>query len=1304
MASYGKLSEFHPEAESISAYLERVELFFTANSIADDKKVAVFLSVVGGKTYSLLRDLLAPEKPQDKSLPVLFQKLKEHYEPKPLVIAERFYFHRRDQGTNESIAEYIAELRRLATNCEFGEYLNDALRDRLVCGLRNTGIQKRLLSEANLTLAKAGEIAQGMEAAEKNAKRLQGGEAVPVNKVIPRREKTDGPVWRKQEKPCYRCGRSGHVPSACRFRDATCHKCQKKGHIAKACRSGPAAHRRKLQQESPQRGTRQVQAIEQGTVLDPEVEEFTMFRVGGKPHEPIVVTLSVNGQQLPMEVDTGAAVSVISSTTRANLFHSCPLSSTSTILTTYTGDRIPVVGEMKVEVSYGEQNAKLSLYVVEGQGPSLMGRDWIRQIRLDWKSIGMVSLTSKTEALLDKYAEVFEEGLGTINTFEASLSVKPECKPRFHKARPVPFALKPAIERELDRLEEAGIIQKVAHSLWAAPVVPVPKGDGQIRLCGDYKVTINPELEIDQYPLPKPEELFAKLAGGKRFTKIDLTHAYQQMILEESSRKFVTINTHRGLYQLTRLPFGVASAPALFQRVMDTMLQGIDKTICYIDDILVTGSTVEEHLQNLESVLKRLKQYGIRAKRAKCSFMSEKVEYLGHRIDSEGLHTMASKVEAISMAPQPRNVQELRSFLGLLHYYGKFLPGLATLLHPLNHLLKAGQKWTWTKKCTEAFEAAKKLLVTAPVLAHYDPSLPMKMAGDASAYGIGAVISHVYPDGSERPIAYASRTLTNAEKNYPQIEREALSLVYGIRKFHQYLYGRKFVLVTDHKPLTTLLGPKKSIPPLAAARLQRWALLLSAYTYEIEWKPTREHANADGLSRLPLQGEKPECQSSTADAAFVIGQVQALPVTAERLETATRQDYLLSKVHLYVREGWPSGLPDEFKPYLNRRQELSTEGDCLMWGNRVVIPQKLRSCIVDELHRGHPGMARMKSVARSYLWWPGLDKELEECVQNCVPCQTVKSAPALAPLHPWVWPSKPWKRVHLDFAGPFMGRMYLIAIDAHSKWPEVIEMTSTTAQKTIIELRRIFAAYGLPEQVVTDNGPQFVADEFATFMKMNGIKHIRCAPYHPSSNGAVERFVQTFKRAMKAGESDTFPLHQRLSNFLLAYRTTPHATTNRTPSELFIGHTLRTRLDLLRPTCDRVVDGRQARQKTDHDRRARSRELHVGQQVMARNLRQGVPWVAGVIVERLSPLTYLVQVDTGQLWKRHLDHLRVRGDKPVSEDTQPQESEWNFAESPEQPPPPETSRGPDVPTTSSVTRPVNRRYPQRHRQAPNRYM
>ena len=447
------------------------------------------------------------------------------------------------------------------------------------------------------------------------------------------------------------------------------------------------------------------------------------------------------------------------------------------------------------------------------------------------------AITVEVDQLLLKYNKVFTEGLGVMNNFEATLQLKEGARPKFCCARSVPFALKETIEKELDRLEAKGILEKVTHSEWAAPVVPVPKAEGQIRLCGDYKVTINPVLEVDQYPLPKPDNIFATLATGKYFSKIDLTHAYQKMKLKEDSRHLVTINTHRGLFRYTRLPFGVASAPSIFQKVMDTVLQGLPKVICYLDDILVSGATREEHLQNLENVLQRLQQYNIRAKRSKCAFMCESVDYLGHRIDATGLHTLSSKVKAVQNAPQPKNVQELRSFLGLLHYYGKFLPNLATLLHPLNALLKSGSKWVWSTECSKAFQAAKQLLVTAPVLAHYDPELPIRLAGDASAYGIGAVISHICEDGSERPIAFTSQTLSPAEMNYPQIEKEALSLIYGVTKFHQYLYGRKFVLVTDHCPLTTLLGPKQEIPPLAAARMQRWALVLSGTITPLSFGP-----------------------------------------------------------------------------------------------------------------------------------------------------------------------------------------------------------------------------------------------------------------------------------------------------------------------------------------------------------------------------------------------------------------------------------------------------------------------------------
>ena len=413
----------------------------------------------------------------------------------------------------------------------------------------------------------------------------------------------------------------------------------------------------------------------------------------------------------------------------------------------------------------------------------------------------------------------------------------------------------------------------------------------------------------------------------------------------------------------------------------------------------------------------------------------------------------------------------------------------------------------------------------------------MKLAADASAYGVGAVISHVMPDGAERPIAFASRTLTSSEKNYAQVEKEALALIFGVKKFHAYLYGREFTLVTDHKPLISILGPKKGIPPLAAARLQRWALLLSAHKYQVEFRPTEKHANADGLSRLPLTLKGGE-GSSSEPGLFNVNQINALPVTAKVIQGATRKDPQLSAVLRFTQRGWPAQVPEELKPFHIRRHEITTEEECLLWGMRVLIPKPLQGHM-EELHQDHPGVARMKALARSHVWWPGLDRDLESLAKSCVACQSVKQAPPVAPLRPWVWPTKPWERIHIDFAGPFQGKMYLIAVDAHSKWPEVYEMAQTTATKTITVLRHLFSTYGLPEQVVSDNGPQFTSEEFATFMKANGIKHVRVAPYHPAN------------------------------------RSTPHATTGEAPCSLFLGRIVRTRFDLLRPSLERRVGRKQ---------------------------------------------------------------------------------------------------------------------------------
>ena len=722
---------------------------------------------------------------------------------------------------------------------------------------------------------------------------------------------------------------------------------------------------------------------------------------------------------------------------------------------------------------------------------------------------------------------------------------------------------------------------------------------------------------------------------------MDLSQAYQQILLDDESKHYVTINIHMGLYQYTRLPFGVASAPAIFQKAMDLILQGLPGVICYIDDILVSGRTEEEQLFRLEEVLKRLKSYGLRVKKNKCAFIKESVEYLGHKVDASGLHPLSSKVEAITQAPEPQNVQQLRSFLGLLNYYGKFINNLATLLHPLNKLLQQNVKWCWSQECQMAFKQAKQKLVSSKVLAHYDIKLPIKLAADASSYGVGAVISHVYPDGTERPIAFASRTLTMAEQNYAQLEKEALGLVFGVKRFHPYLFGRSFTLVTDHRPLMTILGPKTGIPSLAAARLQRWAIVLSAYQYDIEFKRTAAHANADGLSRLPLPVTGTGDSIGVDVDVFNIAQIEALPVTFDQLEQATRRDVDLSQVWQYVQLGWPDVVQERLKPYSIRRDELTLQGNVLMWGIRVIVPNKLQDKVLSELHREHPGVVRMKSIARSYVWWPGLDQTIESVVKACSQCQVVKNTAPVAPLHPWIWPAQPWQRIHIDFAGPFMGKLFLLVVDAHSKWPEVREMKSTTAARTIEVLRQLFASHGLPEQVVSDNGPQFTAEEFAAFMKVNGIKHIRSTPYHPSTNGLVERFVQTFKRAMRAGESEGKSMEHRLANFLLTYRSTPHATTNVAPCDLFLKRHLRTRFDLLRPDRNREVSSKQAMYKKEHDVHSKLQEFFVGNHVLAKNfLNEGDKWIPGVVVERKGPLSYIVQIQTGAQWRRHVDQLR----------------------------------------------------------------
>lgn len=1263
MTHYGKIESFDEEVDDWNEYIERMEQYFCANEVVDgDKQRAILLSVCGGKTYKLIRNLVAPAKPTEKTFEELKQCVQQHLLPKPSVIVQRFKFNSRYRQPHESISAYVAELRRLSEFCEYGTTLDEMLRDRLVCGVRDEATQKRLLGESELTFKRAFELAQSLELASKNVAVLQHDETKatgllqPTNEQIHRlrpttqrqyQEKTSNIATRqpsyKTDRPngCSRCG-GRHEAKVCPFRQAECFACRKKGHTAARCFTKPQMPVQKTQSIRHQAQAHQLEEEEYSD--EGEVDVHTVQTVKTDRVKPVCVNVWLNNKPVSMEVDTGAAVTVLSEKTFKLINqgrHLLKLQKTKSKLRTYTGEQLSVLGEVVLKVQYDKQTADLVALVVPGKGPDLMGRTWLRQIRLNWGQILRLEKAGVQEQLTDvlqQFAEVFKEELGTMKGFKARIYINPEATPVFCKPRPVPYAMKEKIDKELERLEKEGTITRAMFSEWAAPIVPIVKPDGSLRICGDYKVTVNKVSKLDNYPIPKTEDLLAVMGGGLSFTKLDMSQAYQQLLLDDKSKEYVTINTHRGLYRYNRLPYGVSSAPGIFQRMLESLLRGIPKVIVRLDDILISGSTDEDHLKNLTEVLERLKNAGLRLNKKKCSFFKPEVVYCGNVVSSEGTRPLKSNVEAILNARAPLSVTELKGYLGMLNYYHRYLPCLSTSLAPLHDLLKKGSAWKWGDAQEKAFQQSKKLLTSTKLLVHYDDKKETILACDASPYGIGAVISHREEDGREQPIAYASRTLSSAERNYSQLEKESLAIIFGVRKFHQYLWGRKFVIQTDHKPLLGLLGEDKGIPQMAASRIQRWAIILAAYEYKLEHRPGTELAHADGLSRLPIPSS-----TRSDEQEIPVFHLEVPPVRASEIQRWTAKDPVLMRVLKWVQYGdWPpegQGTP-EVAQYVRRKLELWVQEGCLLWGHRVVVPKECQKKVLKELHETHPGICRMKALARSYVWWPGLDADIETIVHSCDVCQRQRNAPPEAPLHLWEHPRRPWSRIHVDYAGPFLNRMFLVVSDAYSKWLEVCPLSSSTAKVTIESMMKIFATHGLPEQCVTDNGPCFSSVEFKDFMESNGIKHSRVAPYHPASNGQAENAVQIFKNGMKKITEGT--VEARVAKFLFHYRRTPHTTTGLSPAELLMGRKLYSRLDLLFPQIHKRVSEKQSDTKQRHDQHAQDRHFNTGDRVWANSFGHGSRWREATLLQPTGPVSWEIEWQDGSCAKRHQDHLRLR--------------------------------------------------------------
>ena len=723
-------------------------------------------------------------------------------------------------------------------------------------------------------------------------------------------------------------------------------------------------------------------------------------------------------------------------------------------------------------------------------------------------------------------------------------------------------------------------------------MVVVRKKSGGVRICVDLK-PLNKCVLRERHPLPRVDDTLAQLTGATIFSKLDANSGFWQIPLSEESKLLTTFITPFGRYCYNKLPFGITSAPEHFQRRMSSLLERLQGVLCVMDDIIVFGKNQEEHDSRLHAVLTRLSLSGITLNSEKCEFSKNRLTFLGHIIDSQGISADPSKTAAITQMDPPKSVTELHRFLGMINQLGKFTPNIAELSHPLRELLSVKKAWLWGPTQADAFSKLKQELTSPRTLALYNPAADTLISADASSHGLGAVIMQKV-ESQWHPIAYASRSMTESETHYAQIEKEALASTWACEKFTPYIQGKTITLETDHKPLVPLLSHKglDSLPP----RILRFRLRLMSYDYEIRHVPGKLLHTADALSRAPLKNAiSPNELVQVEEMEFHMSSVTStLPVSSSRLTSFSQDqadDSVCSSLISYCRNGWPkkSSLPSYMQPYWKFQGDFSLHGNLLLYQDRVTIPQKLQDDILQKLHQGHQGLQRCRLRAKSSVWWLNISKDIHSFIQQCPECMKMLTPPR-EPLITSPLPSHPWEKVASDLFH-LNNSTYLIVVDYFSRYPEVVQLSSTTSRSVIKALQAIFSRHGVPSVFMSDNGPQFTSKEMKDTY---GFTLVTSSPHYAQSNGLAERTIQTVK-ALLQKSSDPYMA-------LLSFRATPIPWCSFSPAELLMGRRIRTDIPtaktLLAPQWPYLAEFQEqdrqykAKQKQNYDQRHRTQTLN----------------------------------------------------------------------------------------------------------------
>ena len=950
-----------------------------------------------------------------------------------------------------------------------------------------------------------------------------------------------------------------------------------------------------------------------------------------------------------------------------------------TAIAAYGGSRLPVVGQVIIPVWREGQRFKLDCKLVDNIDiRPILGRkaclgmniiQYMDNDEIHKPKVGNAPVYTMTSAsssglnradLIRQFPRVFAEEVGQLEG-EYHIKLDATISPVQHAPRRVPVALRDQLKAELDKMTEQGIIAPViAPTPWVSSLVVVPKKNGMLRLCLDPK-DLNKAVQREHYPLPTIEDVATRLHGAKVFTKLDVRSGFWHITLDNASSYLTTFNTPFGRFRWRRMPFGIRSAPEVFQRRMHELIEGMPQVEVIADDFVVVGKgdTIEEansdHDKNLVAFLRLCDEKGLKLNAEKLKLRQPEVSFIGHIATGKGLKVDPAKVKAIREMPAPTDKAGVQRLLGLAQYLGKFLPHLSDVTKPLRELTQQDVEWSWDEPQKMAFESLKDAVTRTPLLRYFNVKEDVTLQCDASQSGLGAALLQ-----NGQPVAYASRARTPAETRYAQIEKELLAIVFACERFDSYIYGLEGIKVeSDHKPLESIF-----LKPLHAApqRLQRMLLRLQRYNLVIQYKKGKEIYLADTLSRAPLP------DISACEFVHELEEIdhkEFLPVSSEqwqRMKHSAADDPVLQVLRNVIQCGWPESKAEVAPcliPYYDSRDELTVQGDLVFKGHQLVVPLCLRKEMMDVIHASHIGIEGCIRRARESLYWPRMSAELNAYISTCDVCLTNRDYnPGKEPLMQHELIARPWSKVSADLC-EFDGRTLLVISDYYSNFIEVTRMTTTTSRSIIKALKEVFARYGIPDIMVSDNGPQFSSAEFTVFAKTWNFDHKTSSPHHHQSNGKAENAVRTVKRLFRkckdSGQSEFLAL--------LDWRNTPTEGVGTSPAQRLMGRRCKTLLPiagtLLQPRHNtereaRALKGMKERQRHHYDKHTKPlKPISLGQTVRMKLPGQR-KWSAGTCAGKVDERSYIVKVGDVE-YRRNRKQLVSGHEDPLTELADPSE-------------------------------------------------